>query len=105
MTKLARKTDPDTSRAAAATARVRQHKQIALRAIKENGPMTSEEVASTTNLTYAQAWRRLSDLKNEGKVYDTGARRKNHSGRYAVVWAVKNDQIVQQLLTWEPDSI
>lgn len=106
MSRLARKTDPDTSHAAPIYSRVRQHKQMALRALRDNGPMTSEEVAAVTNLTHAQAWRRLSDLKNEGKVYDTGERRKNHSGRYAVVWGIgrKNDQIIQQLLMWEPEE-
>jgi predicted HTH transcriptional regulator len=89
MTQLARNTDPDTSKYAAESAatRAKRHKRITLTAIIENGPSTSEEIAAMTSLTHAQAWRRVSDLKNDGKIFDTGVRRRNHSGRMAIVWA------------------
>lgn len=94
----ARHTDPDTSMEAARSVihQAAHHKKIVLAAIKDAGPLTSEEIAALTRLTHAQVWRRTSDLKNERKIIDTGERRKNHSGRYAVVWGLPTDVIISE---------
>lgn len=50
--------------------------------------MTADEVASALNLSVLQTRPRLSELLAYDKIRDTGIRRKNASGKNAVVWAV-----------------
>jgi predicted ArsR family transcriptional regulator len=51
--------------------------------------MTGDEVAAWTGLELYQARRRISDLHNEGKIEDSGQRRKTKTGRNAVVWQIR----------------
>ena len=89
--KHARKTDIETSKAAAGSAEKPStvQKQKIIAALKISGPRTSEELAEITGLSHAQTWRRVSDLKNDKLVVDTDERRKNESGRLAAVWRAK----------------
>lgn len=84
----ARTTDPDTSAAAALSV---QDSSVILKAriyhVFTQNPegLTAEEAAEKLGLPYAQVWKRVSDLKNEGRIEDAGKTRPNTSGRQAVV--------------------
>lgn len=62
------------------------NKAIVLRALREHGPMTSEEISDVTGLVHWECTRRVPDLRHAGLVEDTGEVRLNRSGRKAVVW-------------------
>ena len=91
MFKNVRRDDSDTSFAAAESmdTAAKRYKAIVYRTLLNFGPMTSEEIASRCELDYPQVWRRVSDLRRDKMIHDTGERRKNSSGRKAGVWAVK----------------
>jgi DNA-binding HxlR family transcriptional regulator len=94
---LARASDPDTSKDAAAIAALSPTsgaiKGAIMRALRKHGPRTAFELRelyladgigpacqpNTIN-------RRVSDLANMGFVHDTGQRRKTPDGRQAIVW-------------------
>jgi predicted ArsR family transcriptional regulator len=84
----ARGDDIDTSHDAAESAESlsTRHKAIVYASLKTHGPQTSQEIADRTGLEHAQAWRRVSDLRNDGTICDSGERRPNKSGRQAAVW-------------------
>lgn len=79
--------DPDTSQAAAeqAVGFVGIHRKKVYDVIRF-GPAASEQIAAITGLTYMQVQRRVSDLRNNGQIEDSGRRHRNSSGRMAVVW-------------------
>ncbi len=90
--------DPDTSHDAARRARrlVAQHKFIILNTLRlaavhwldhplPSG-LTSNEIAQLCELDYLQVARRIKDLKDDGKVEDSGQRRASPGGRKASVW-------------------
>lgn len=52
-------------------------------------PSTADEVAATLNQTVLAIRPRITELFKMGRIEDTGYRRKNASGRRAVVWAAK----------------
>lgn len=69
---------------------VKEHKQIfynkiieALKLLKVGG--TSEEIAKVAGIEYAQCHKRLPELVDMGKVFNTGITRVNTSGRRAMV--------------------
>jgi len=91
--KLARKTDPETSKLAAKAAGslVINHQRLIIEAVskesaKENMGMTSDEIAIATGLSLVQVARRTSDLESSGIIYKTGLTRKTRTGRIATVW-------------------
>ncbi len=91
--KLARKTDPKTSKLAAKAAgsMVINHQRLVIDALseesaKDNMGFTSDEIAIVTGLTLAQIARRTSDLETSGIIYKTGLTRKTRTGRIATVW-------------------
>lgn len=49
---------------------------------------TGDEVARKLNWNRYAVRPRLSELKNLGKIIDSGKRRRNSSGRYAIVWVL-----------------
>ena len=49
---------------------------------------TADEMADEMGETVLSIRPRFSELKALGKIHDTGTRRKNSSGRSAVVWCV-----------------
>lgn len=58
----------------------------------ENGA-TSEELATLMREDYASVQPRTSELHEDLQIFDTGLRRKNESGKKAIVWAmVQNDE-------------
>jgi len=102
--KLARKTDPETSKLAAKAAGslVINHQRLIIDALSEesardNKGLTSDEIAIATGLTLVQVARRTSDLESKsiwtdlswfptGIIYKTGVTRKTRTGRIATVW-------------------
>jgi len=84
-----RKTDPDTSRDAALSARdlAKSHCGILYRTLLRLAvPLTSGELATAAGLDHAQAWRRMSDLKRKGLIHDSGMKGTNPNGRSAIKW-------------------
>jgi len=102
--KLARSSDPETSKLAAKAAGslVINHHRLIIDALseesaKENIGLTSDEIAIATGLTLVQVARRTSDLESKcilsdlslfptGIIYKTGLTRKTRTGRIATVW-------------------
>ena len=87
----ARRTDPRTSRAAAASLDARGHLGILSRAYREAGErgLTDEEAATATGL--ASAWKRCSDLRRLGFIVATGGTRRGSSGRDGIVCRWQGD--------------
>ncbi len=52
-------------------------------------PATSFELSSRMGISYAAVQPRTSELRLEGKIVDSGERRKSDSGRNAIVWKLK----------------
>ncbi len=79
--------DPDTSHDAARQAKglAERHKAIILRGLGW-GQGTSAEIAARCKLDYLQVARRISELKRDGKVTDSGQHRASPGGRRASVW-------------------
>lgn len=77
---------PDTSREAAPTAsEAKRLRNRVLDYLKHNGPKTADECADALNLSVLSVKPRLTELKRKGHIADTGARRKNASGKNAAV--------------------
>jgi predicted ArsR family transcriptional regulator len=79
--------DTDTSKAAAGSVAPSAHtlRDAALRVLK-SGPRTADEVAAALGESILSIRPRLTELRMMARVYDTGERRKNSSGRSAIVW-------------------
>jgi len=91
--KLARKTDPETSKLAAKAAGslVINHQRLIIEAVSEesaknNMGLTPEEIGGATGLTSVQVTRRVKDLSDAKVIYDSGLTRKHRNGRSATVW-------------------
>src|SRR3977135_527671 len=52
------------------------------------GGATADEVAKDLNLSVLSVRPRVSELNRNGKIKQTGARRKNESGMTATVWQI-----------------
>jgi predicted Rossmann fold nucleotide-binding protein DprA/Smf involved in DNA uptake len=86
----ARVTDPVTSHAAAADAKAfsRAHARVVETVLDyaRGEALAVEEVARRCSLTSAQVTRAMSQLKNAGKVEESGERHRNQSGSTAAKW-------------------
>ncbi len=61
-----------------------------LRAFADGGPdLTADECATILMENVLSIRPRFSELKEKGMIADTGQRRKNKSGRNAIVWALR----------------
>lgn len=90
----ARLNDPDTSVQAAQAMRDEGNRHKAIIAdVLSRGALTSAEISERCDLTYWQVTRRVSDLKHDGDVIDSGQRRLTPNGRKACVWRLAADQI------------
>jgi hypothetical protein len=78
----------DTADAAAASVRDRAGllRQQVLNALYWHGPQTADEVAARLKESVLSIRPRVSELAVEGRVVATAERRKNASGRSAIVW-------------------
>ncbi|WP_242183133.1 hypothetical protein [Sphingomonas sp. CARO-RG-8B-R24-01] len=79
----------DTSRAAAdavaPTAGMLRDRALGI--VERSNGLTADEVAGRLGLSILSIRPRLTELARLGKVRDSGSRRKNVSGRFAIVWA------------------
>lgn len=84
---------PETSREAAehVADAAKSREELALRFIRGRGLFgaTADEVAGTLEWERYSSRPRLSTLKAEGKIVDSGARRKGASGRNQAVWIAR----------------
>ncbi len=85
--------DTDTSRAAAGSmedcaATLRGQCLAAL----ETRNLTADEIAAAINETVLAIRPRVTELRMQGLVFDSGLRRPNESGRKAIVWTRKFTQ-------------
>ncbi len=58
----------------------------ALVVIRTRGPLTADEVASHMEESVLTVRPRISELKRQGKIEDSGTRRLNSSGKMATCW-------------------
>jgi predicted transcriptional regulator len=75
----------DTSREAAETTNAATLRAKVLRVLA-NGPLTADECAAAMRCPILSIRPRLSELRELGKVEDSGERRFNSSGKRAIVW-------------------
>jgi hypothetical protein len=88
----ARTSDPGTSHEAAA--RLTNKRTMMRRLLTEflRRPMTAWEAGEACGYSADEgAWKRVSDLANEGWVEDTGATRIGPKNRRQIVWAITDD--------------
>lgn len=71
---------------AEATSRLRQ---AVLRTVNDRGPSTADEIAEALGETVLAIRPRVTELGQDGLLFDTGNRRRNTSGRMARVWDTK----------------
>ncbi len=85
--KLSRRRDPHTSKAAAKQSRdfAASHKGRILEALTEHGACSARQLEALTGLTVVQIDRRITELRDNGKIADTGI----VHGRCMVYEAVK----------------
>ncbi|MFN7174201.1 MAG: hypothetical protein ACK4MT_05760 [Thermaurantiacus tibetensis] len=57
-----------------------------LAALRRHGPLTADEIAGALGETVLSVRPRVSELAVEGLVVKTSQRRRNDSGRTAIVW-------------------
>lgn len=77
----------DTSRAAAESIPASLLRGKVMDAFKRYGSMTADECAERLCTSILSIRPRCTELRNMGKLVDTGTRRPNASGRSAIVWA------------------
>lgn len=63
--------------------------RAAVLAALEAGPLTADEIADRIGETVLATRPRVTELHQDGLLYDTGHRRPNSSGRNAIVWGSK----------------
>jgi len=78
----------DTSRAAAAgiTDGAPMLRAKALRMVRSSSGMTADEVAAALGVSILSIRPRMTELAHRGQIRDSGSRRRNVSGKSAIVW-------------------
>ena len=86
----ARASDPDTSRAAAETTEeiIARHVGAILRALRRDPHtgLTAELIGDAIGLTNVQVCRRLAAMELTGLIRRTDERKRQRSGRRAIIW-------------------
>lgn len=85
----ARRSDPDTSHAAAAEAKQLQedHHALILDALKHGGPLGKDGISARCSITGVAVARRLSELERAGLIRLTGRKVASTAGRMEREWA------------------
>ena len=86
-----RRTDPDTSRAAAQQSEslAKRHARIILEVMRQAGrPLAAEQIANRTDLDSVQVTRRFAEMEREELIRRTEMRHVNRRGRPTVKWEV-----------------
>lgn len=80
----------DTSREAAEriATRVPKLQAMCLDALRGCGPLTADQCAAQLGIDKYSIRPRFSELSDAGAIRDTGERRRNSSGKSAIVWAL-----------------
>ena len=78
----------DTSKAAANDMRPKKAllHRIVLDALRDFGDMTTHEICSVTSKDYDAIQPRTSELREIGKISDSGIRRRTPKGKASIVW-------------------
>lgn len=88
-----RKTDPDTSRQAAAQAsHAENHFDAIYAALADHGPMGKDQIANRCGLRPDQVWRRLPEMEKIGMIEQTGNVVKSNAGRSEREWRTKREE-------------
>jgi predicted ArsR family transcriptional regulator len=83
-----KRTDTSASAARSVEASAPRLRQLCLDMLRISGPLTADECASNMGRDKLSIRPRFSELREMGKVVDTGERRRNRSGKSAIVWTV-----------------
>jgi predicted Rossmann fold nucleotide-binding protein DprA/Smf involved in DNA uptake len=83
----ARRSDPATSHAAAASAPVAEHQAVILDALA-SGPAGASGIAARCGLSSHQVNKRLTELARAGRIVETGRTVRSGSGRGEREWRV-----------------
>ena len=86
-----RRTDPDTSREAAAPDRARDRDRAYAALSRAVDGLTDFELAAAIGRQQTSAGKRRGELRDAGLVVDSGVRRPAPSGSSAIVWRVRRD--------------
>lgn len=84
----ARISDPGTSHVAAASVNVTKLYGVIQRALREHGPMTTEEIARATGEDLQSITPRMKPMEEAGLAIRTDKRRRGSTGRSRIVWAL-----------------
>jgi len=87
----ARRTDPWTSHEAAASmveAKTNRYEGIVLACLQRHGGCTIAEAVALTGEPYETLSPRFKPLVKKKKIHDSGIKRRNTSGRQAIVWVL-----------------
>ncbi|GGC24496.1 hypothetical protein GCM10011371_10170 [Novosphingobium marinum] len=76
----------------AATEHLGRLQRLSLAVVRLAGPqgLTAHETAYWLRIDRATIQPRLSELRSKGRITDSGMRRRNASGRRAIVWVVRD---------------
>lgn len=86
----ARRSDPVTSKAAAASVEVARMEGKVLEVLRQYpAGLTTEQITGYTGEPLVSISPRLRPLTEKGLVEDSGERRRNMSGRRAIIWKVR----------------
>jgi hypothetical protein len=85
---MARRTDPETSHAAAESARelATRHHHAIITALRVHGPMGKDAIARRLGLTGVMVARRLPELERQGRAMPTGRTVTSDTGRQEREW-------------------
>lgn len=83
-----RSVDTSIAAADAIAPKLGRLQRIALEAIRKAGPQgyTADELAAALRLDRWTVQPRTSELRRKGMIHDSGQRRKNATGKRAIVW-------------------
>lgn len=65
---------------------------MVLQDLSMHGPSTADEVAARLNQSVLKIRPRVSELRNQRKIIDTGTRRRNATGKSAAVWTINTQE-------------
>lgn len=89
----ARASDPSTSHEAAALVEANRLERVVLDYLRVYGPMTMYELAGLSKVEIQTITPRFHPLQEKGLIHDTGQKKKNPSGKRAIIWSLGPDPL------------